>query len=312
MTDLRKKLGLGKSQNLGPATPESLKPVSNTGRSLRQAAKEGATKKTPEERAVLTSLITPKPAPQPVLNHAKEPAPKEGKKKPPPPFTSYIKIKASCGHEIEFGVWDPENKKDKFRSARRAKHEAKPCPQCREQQKAEKELKEKTESQSRKAEKKHARLEDERKTGGGWQGWKGRTNRFMQRLPAGSEHLSHRWDGEQWSGKLRVLLPELEGGFVTFHADGAPTHFRLCAMLTDQWAEWQWQNKQAMFQKLLDALADGTRKSVTDLIAATGLDQATIGSLIGQLEYRRQVKRFEDGGIEVWKRKEQQTTEAKT
>jgi hypothetical protein len=59
------------------------------------------------------------------------------KTKKAPPFTGFIKIKAKCGCEIDFGIWEPEATKDIFRENRKKKHENKICTPCREKQESE-------------------------------------------------------------------------------------------------------------------------------------------------------------------------------
>src|SRR5262249_54523725 len=72
-------------------------------------------------------LIKRRPAGTP-----ERPKPPPRLKPPPPPYDKFEEITAACGHRIQFGLWEPESKRDTFRAARRAKHQGRPCPACRE------------------------------------------------------------------------------------------------------------------------------------------------------------------------------------
>lgn len=92
-----------------------------------------------EQLAIPTTEVPPKPE-RPQLEVFRKSDPPQAKnetnpaqpplKKGTPPIVRYETIKASCGHGISFGLF--EDKKDKFRDARRKKHENKPCKACRE------------------------------------------------------------------------------------------------------------------------------------------------------------------------------------
>ncbi len=77
------------------------------------------------------------PTPQkPIQKQQPKPAPKT---KGPPAFSGIEKVKASCGHLVDFGIWEPS--KDKFREERRKKVQTNLCKTCRAE-KHERELKE--------------------------------------------------------------------------------------------------------------------------------------------------------------------------
>jgi hypothetical protein len=137
--------------------------------SLREAARRGLTAKQQQQ-----------PAAQPVQAHA---APKQrspGGRPPAPPFVRFEKVKACCGHEIDFGLW--EDHQDKFREARRQKKRDQLCPACQEQ----KQRQEQEAARQRRAEK-HKATEK------------------LPRLPDGATfHVVFDAAATEWSGSLTV------------------------------------------------------------------------------------------------------------
>src|SRR5205823_1696345 len=73
--------------------------------------------------------------PQPNRPTPRAAARPSGGKPPPPPIVRYEKLTAACGHEVDFGLF--EDKKDKYRDARRQKRMGQLCPACREQKEQE-------------------------------------------------------------------------------------------------------------------------------------------------------------------------------
>jgi len=112
-------------------------------------------------------------------------------KPPPPPFAKTIKIKASCGHEIEFGLWD--DKKDKFREQRKKKNEGMPCKECRQAAHLKREAEQKAIADANPKKKKKN---------------KGPSNaqRKIERLPTGSVFHATYIEDKKWTGTLTVPI----------------------------------------------------------------------------------------------------------
>ena len=129
----------------------------------------------------------PKPEAKPAEKQPAKPAPAQQKKRSAPPIVAYETVQASCGHDIQFGLF--EDRLDKFRKERRIKWQQKPCPACkilqREQREAEQKLKREQKGLPGQGKWKHGRLVD--------------------RLPHDSVfHVTYNAEAERWSGTLTV------------------------------------------------------------------------------------------------------------
>jgi hypothetical protein len=137
--------------------------------SLREAARRGRAAKQQQQtvaEAVQASAARPRRSP--------------GGRPPASPFVRFEKVKACCGHEIDFGLW--EDAKDAFREARRQKKRDQLCPVCQEQ----KQRQEQEAARQRRAERPQAR-------------------KIPPRLPDGATfHVVYDAAATEWSGSLTV------------------------------------------------------------------------------------------------------------
>jgi hypothetical protein len=102
------------------------------------------------------------------------------------------KLKVACGHEIDFGHF--EDKKDKYRDARRQKKMTQLCPACREQ----KEREQQEAAQQRRQEKAKAKQKNPESA-------PGKQRQLPQRLPDGARFdLVYDAAKEEWSGTLVI------------------------------------------------------------------------------------------------------------
>lgn len=127
-----------------------------------------------------------------------------------PPIVKWETVKAACGHDFQFGLFD--DKKDKFRDARRTKQAARDCADCR------KKKQEAQEAQGR------AKREAKKKA---------RENRWnVPRLPDGATfHVSYDASSLRWSGSL--FIP----GCPEFSNDSSAV-FKLLRKLDTQYRVW--------------------------------------------------------------------------
>jgi hypothetical protein len=123
-------------------------------------------------------------------------------------------VTAACGHIERFGLF--EDKKDKYRDARRQKVAGRVCKTCREQrQRAEQEA-----AQKRRAERGEVPPVP---------GRTGRAKVALGRLPHGARfEVGYDAASETWSGTLTVAVPETAPAIFTASASGV---FKLLARL---------------------------------------------------------------------------------
>jgi hypothetical protein len=123
-------------------------------------------------------------------------------------------VTAACGHTERFGLF--EDRKDKYRDARRQKVAARVCKACRAQrQRAEQEA-----AQRRRAERGDVPPVE---------GRKGRVKVALGRLPHGARFaVGYDAASETWSGQLTVPVPEAAPAIFTASASGV---FKLLARL---------------------------------------------------------------------------------
>jgi hypothetical protein len=123
-------------------------------------------------------------------------------------------VTAACGHTEKFGLF--EDKKDKYRDARRRKVADRVCKACREQrQRAEQEA-----AQKRRAERGENQPD---------QGRKGRAKEALGRLPHGARfEVGYDAATATWSGTLTVPVPEKAPAVFAASASGV---FKLLARL---------------------------------------------------------------------------------
>jgi len=134
----------------------------------------------------------------------------KGTKNGPPPI-AYEVVKASCGHGAPLPLF--ADNVDKYRAARRAKAQNRPCPACFE----EATLRARREAKARKKATKNA--------GKAGKPWRAEAAGNLTRLPDGAEYVAKYDHGtKQWTGVLTV--PGAEP--VTATASGL---FRLLAVL---------------------------------------------------------------------------------
>ena len=161
-------------------------------------------------------------------NRPKQPAPGKPAGRPAPagkpakpPVVGVEKVTCACGHEAELELY--EDRKDKFRAARRKNLTDRPCPDCRQKAHAELTARE----QARAAERKKAR--------GGPPARKAAARPVIERLPHGSAFaVSYDARAVKWSGTLTVPTPE--GGKV-FEGEAGGV-FKLLSLLDGQYREW--------------------------------------------------------------------------
>lgn len=170
------------------------------------------------------------PAPQqPTPSITQPPKPTQAKpvftnppKKQPPPFVSFEKVKALCGHEVDFGLF-PE-KDDKHRDIRRRKLTSVACAECR--QKAHREATEAT----------HAAAEERKRKFKGYE---------HSRLPDLS-HFQLAYDGKRvvWVGTLFIPHPLQPEAWLEFKGESTPNAcvFRFQEQLDKQWRKWAKEN----------------------------------------------------------------------
>jgi hypothetical protein len=120
-------------------------------------------------------------------------------------------VTAACGHTEKFGLF--EDKKDRYREARRRKVTDRVCKACREQQQRE----EQEAAQRRRAER------------GPDEGRKGRAKVGLGRLPNGARFdVAYDAAAETWSGTLTIPVPEAAPAVFTGSAPGV---FKLLSKL---------------------------------------------------------------------------------
>ncbi len=116
-----------------------------------------------------------------------------GGKPPPPPVVRTEKLTAACGHEVDFGLF--EDKKDKYRDARRQKKRGQICPACREQK--EREVQEA--AQLRREEKAQKRAQEQPES------TPRKPKQAQDRLPDGARfNVVYAAGKQEWSGSLTV------------------------------------------------------------------------------------------------------------
>lgn len=144
-------------------------------------------------------------------------------KNPPPPYTAFITITCKCGHQEQFGMWDP--KKDKFLAQRKVKHESRDCAECRQ-----KKFQEQQELSRQKRFKGNAK------------------QRKLARLPDGAEfHVVFDAEKVSWSGTLKVTSEE--HGEIVLSAERGPL-FTLLGTLDVQFRRlWEQKEEQARAKK---------------------------------------------------------------
>jgi hypothetical protein len=141
--------------------------------SLREAARRGVEAK---QQAAPTT-------PAPAAEKAPRPAPPQKVK---PPVVGTEQATARCGHAVPFELF--EDKKDKYRDARRKKLTDRDCSACRVKAQAEKEAADKEAARKRRAEKPNPPPAPEK-----------------GRLPHGSRYdVAYDAGKEQWCGTLTV------------------------------------------------------------------------------------------------------------
>jgi hypothetical protein len=183
-------------------------------------------------------LNKPKAAKKPVQETApprlaaKPAAAALGKRPGKPPVVGTERVTCSCGHEIDFELF--EDKKDSFRKERRAKLTGRACPACRQAAAAEKAKQEQEAKRQRREERERLRKE----RGIGEQGWKAKADKHIARLPDGSTYQAA-YDGKarNWSGTLAIPDPVTAGKSLLFSAT-APAVFKLLALLDSLWRDW--------------------------------------------------------------------------
>jgi hypothetical protein len=133
-------------------------------------------------------MIQPQPNPKPPRPESRSPS----NKPPPPPIVRYEKVMAACGHEVDFGLF--EDKKDKYRAARRQKKMGQLCPACREQK--EQEVQEA--ARQRRQEKAKAKEQQPQPT-------PRKPKQLPQRLPDGARfNVVYDAAKQEWSGTLTI------------------------------------------------------------------------------------------------------------
>jgi hypothetical protein len=159
---------------------------------------------------------------------AAEPKAKKPFVKPPaPPFVSTIKIKASCGHEIDFGLW--EDKKDKYRDARRKKAESKACPQCRAAAAIQHNAAQAAKADAANPKRKHKNVNP----------------RYLPtRLPIGSTFHATYVEDKKWKGTLTVPVKGVAGTDAVVLEAFETSVFRLMSYLDDKYRKWLQENAE--------------------------------------------------------------------
>ena len=142
--------------------------------------------------------------------------------RPKPPVIGVEKVTCACGHEAELPLY--EDRKDKFRAARRKNLAERPCPPCRQKAHAELTARE------------QAAAAERRKARGGPTPRKEKAVRpDVERLPDGSEfRVTYDATAVRWSGTLTVTTPE--GGKV-FEGEAGGV-FKLLSVLDGQYRDW--------------------------------------------------------------------------
>lgn len=143
-----------------------------------------------------------------------------------PPIVGYEIIQASCGHDIQFGLF--EDKLDKFRKERRVKWQEKACEACRKLR--------------REASEVESKIKREEKAKGNANQGKWKHGRLVDRLPHGSVfHVIYNAETQRWSGMLNIPKDDGSGektyDFQTFCADSSGV-FKLLPKLDALYRQW--------------------------------------------------------------------------
>jgi len=201
-------------------------------RSLRAAAKEAAERKAAEPAPQKPIAHPPAAKPPMQVTPAVDPPKKTPfVRKPAPPFTSYQPLKVLCGHVIQFGIWEPEKAKDRYRAERKKKAMSRKCPECRKQAHEELMVVHKANREARQAER--AKYKGPVQT----IGWRTRASKRLERLPDGST-FSMKYDGAtcQWTGSLTMFGSD---PLICTHFEGQHTAvMKLLAQLDGKYREW--------------------------------------------------------------------------
>jgi len=163
-------------------------------------------------KLAVKTIRLPEPVP-PVPPATGKPPTKPNK----PPVVATELVKASCGHQTVFELY--EEKKDKFREQRRAKAAGKICTTCRQ-------AKEQAEAAVAKERRQQKRLASNQQR---------QQAKHEQRLPDGASFQTV-YDAEriQWSGTLTVRT---DAGILTFSQQASGV-FRLLIRLDQDYRNW--------------------------------------------------------------------------